>query len=203
MIALIVLGSILLLLLILCVLPLTINFSYEHDLLFKIKYAGITLVNNEKESSHKKHSSKNIEKKAPQKKENFISKIYKQKGLLGTVRYFSDVITIILKKFFWLAKHFKIRRLKFDLIIATDDAARTAIQYGEVCAALYPLFTALQAFTNLKPKSININADFDKTKWEFKTHVLVKAKLCFWLVATIGVITQYLKLQRKECEKHE
>ena len=144
-----------------------------------------------------------MQKKPPQKKENFISKTYKQRGLIGTMRYFSEIIAIVFKKLWWLAKRFKFRHFQFDLTIATEDAARTAIQYGEVCAILYPVFSVIQASTNLKPKSININAAFEKTEWEFKTCILVKAKLFFWIVAIVGAVAQYLKLQRKECEKHE
>lgn len=201
MIALIVLGAIMCFLLILCLLPLTINLVYEHELMLKIKYAGIILFDGKKGSKPTVKSNKKQKNTTPQQKENFIKKTYKQKGLLGTVQYFSNILKIVLKRFWWLVKRFKFRQFEFDLTVATDDAAHTAIQYGEVCAALYPIFSVIQSTVDLKPKSVNINADFEKTKWEFKTRVLVRAQLLYWLIAVIGALTQYLKLQREECEK--
>ncbi len=201
MIALIVLVAIICFLILLCFLPLSINLVYEHKLMFKIKYAGITLLNSEKERKTTGNGNNKKESSPPQQKENFIKKTYKQKGLLGTVQYFSNILKIVLKKFWWLAKRFKFRQFKFDLTVATDDAANTAIQYGEVCAAIYPIFSIIQSAVDIKPKSVNINADFDKTNWEFKTCILVKAQLLYWLIAAIGALAQYLKLQRKECEE--
>lgn len=201
MIALIVLGAIICFLILLCFLPLSINLVYEHKLMFKIKYAGITLLDSEKDSKPTVNSHKKQKNIPPQQKENFIKKTYKQKGLLGTVQYFSNILKIVLKKFWWLAKRFKFRQFKFDLTVATDDAANTAIQYGEVCAALYPIFSIMQSTIDFKPKLVNINADFDKTNWELKTCILVKAQLLYWLIAAIGALAQYLKLQRKECEE--
>lgn len=199
MIVFIILGSIICFLLLLCLLPLTINLMYEDEFVFKIKYAGITLFNSEKEAKPKANNHK--KSTTPQSKDNFIKKTYKQKGLFGTVKYFSNILTIVLKKLCWLVKRFKFRQFKFELTVATDDAARTAIQYGEVCAALYPIFSILQSTLDFKPQTVNINADFDKTKWEFKTCILVRAQLVYWITAAIGMLVQYLKLQRKECEK--
>lgn len=200
MIVLIVLGAIICIFLVCCFLPLDINLVYDDQLTFKIKYAGITLINSEKNSKPTVKHKKNT---APQQKENFIKKTYKQKGLSGTVQYFSSILLTVVKKFWWLAKRFKFRQFKFDLTVGTDDAARTAIQYGEVCAALYPVFSIIQSSVDFKPASVNINADFEKTKWEFKTCVLVKARLMYWLTALIGILVQYFKLQREECEKNE
>lgn len=90
-----------------------------------------------------------------------------------------------------------------DLTVATDDAANTAIQYGSVCAVLYPVLSLLQSTVDLKSKEVNINADFEKSKWEFKTSILVKAQLIYWIIAAIGTLKQYYKLQRKEREKYE
>ncbi|MBE6810647.1 MAG: DUF2953 domain-containing protein [Ruminococcaceae bacterium] len=201
MITLIVLGAIICFLLVLCFLPLSIDLVYEDDCVFKIKYAGITLINSEKSIKAKAKNHKKDTNTTPEKKDNFIKKTYKQKGMSGTVKYFSNILSIVLKKLWWLLKHFKFRKFKFDLTIATDDAANTAIQYGEICAALYPIFAVVQSVLDVKPELVNINADFEKTNWEFKTCVKVRAGLIYWLIASIGALAQYFKFQRKECEK--
>lgn len=207
MIALIILGAIVGLLLILLFLPLTIDLSYGSEFLIKIKYSGITIFDNKK--GHKKEKAKTQKKKITSKqaesseKDNFFKKTYKQRGLMGTIHYFSVILKIVIKKIFWVAKRFKFRRFKFDLTVATQDAADTAVKYGEVCAVTYPVFSLLQSVTNFKPQEVNISADFDKTKWEFKCAILVRTSVIYWIIAGISVLIEIFKIQRKESEKNE
>lgn len=207
MIALIIIGAFLALLFTLLFLPVTVDLAFNGKLLLKIKYLGIILFDNSKKSTAKKLKKKNIKNEnnsnAPQKKDNFIKKTYKEKGLIGTVSYFSEIFAIVAKRLWRVIKRFKFRKFKVDIIVATTDAANTAIQYGRICAAVYPLISFLQSVTNLKPKNINLSADFDKTTSEFRTSILVKTQVIYLLIAAVGILSQFLKLERKEREKHE
>ena len=84
MITLIVLGAIICFLLVLCFLPLSIDLVYEDDCVFKIKYAGITLINSEKSIKTKAKNHKKDTNTTPEKKDNFIKKTYNK-------YYFSDL----------------------------------------------------------------------------------------------------------------
>lgn len=207
MIALIIIGAIVGLLLIAIFLPITIDVSYDSEFLIKIKYSGITVFDNKKSEKKQKNKykkqSKPNKKSAKTKKDNFFIRTYKQKGLMGTIKYFSTILKIVLKKLMWLLKKFKFRRFKFDLTVATSDAADTAIKYGEVCAATYPVFALIQSVADFKPKDINISADFDKSKWEFKCETLVKTSAINWIIAGISVLIEIFKIQRKESEENE
>lgn len=203
-IALIIIGAIICLLFLLLFLPLSVDLVYKSELVLKIKYFGIIVFNSKKRKKFKKKkTSASTEKKTSKKEDNFIKKTYKQKGLLGTISYFSDILAIVFKKFWRVIKRFEIRRFKLNLIVATSDAANTAIKYGEVCAAVYPPLAILQANADFKPKNINISADFDRNKSEFDISFLIKTRLFYWLIAAFGVLRQFLKLQRKEREKYE
>jgi len=203
-IALIVLGVIIFILLILLFLPLSVDLKYENNLLLKIKYSGITLFNSEKnfgiKKSHKKKQK--TENDAP-KKENFLKKTYKQKGLLGTIGYFSEVFILIFNKICWVVKTFKFRKFTLNINVATSNAAETAISYGRICSSVYPVISFLETNTDFKAKEININADFDKNDSYFKLSTMIKTKLFFWLIAAVCLLFNFLKLQRKEREKYE
>ncbi len=205
-IALIIIVAIISLILLLLFLPLTVDLTYKKEFMLKIKYLGITIFSNKKRTKTKKNNKKasaSSDKKSAKKEDGFVKKTYKQKGLLGTISYFSEIFTIVFKKLWRVIKRFEIRRFKLNLTVSTSDAANTAIKYGEVCAAMYPALSLLQANTDFKPKNINISADFDKTKSEFSISFLIKTKLFYWLIAVFGVLKQFLKLQRKEREKYE
>lgn len=203
MIALVIIGIIIFLVALLLILPLTVDLRYDNDFALKIKYVGITIFNNGKKAKPKKVKKSKKNAKPSKKKDNFIVSTYKQKGLMGTVSYFSEILKLILKKSLWLLKRLKFRKFNVDLTVASGDAATTAINYGRVCAATYPVLALLEANANFNSKSVNINANFDKTKWEFNASIIIKAKLVFWIAAVGMAISEYFKLQRKESEKYE
>ncbi len=209
MIALIIIGAIILLLAILLFLPVKIDLAYDKHFVLKIKYSGITVFNNQKKPKQKKTRKKPAKQtaekknKATKKKDNFIVSTYKQKGLLGTIDYFSKILALVFKKLWWLVKRFKFRKFKLNLTVATNDAANTAIKYGKVCAACYPTLSLLQTFADFKAKEINISADFDKKESDFKISFIVSTRLVCLITVTISAIAQYLKLQRKESENNE
>ncbi|MDO4607899.1 MAG: DUF2953 domain-containing protein [Clostridia bacterium] len=206
-IVLIVLGVILALLLALLFLPLTVDLSYKQKFVLKVKFSGITIFDNQKKSKRKPKSKKpsaaqdTETKKQP--KDNFLKKTYKQKGLIKTIKYFAEILTMLFKKFFWVIKHFKFRKFSLDLVVATPDAANTAIQYGGICSAVYPIIAFLQSNTDFKAKAINISTDFDKIESEFSIAFSVTTRLFFWIIATISAFFNFSKIQRKEREKYE
>ncbi len=206
--SLIILGVIICLLLLLLFLPLTVDVNYENEFVLKIKYSGITFFDSEKRvklkkaKKRKRKSQEKMKDNAP-KKENFFKKTYKQKGLLGAIQYFSKIFVLIFKKLWWVIKRFRFRKFKFNLSVATGDAANTAINYGKICSALYPTISFLETNADFKSKQININADFDKIESEFQIAASVTTRLFFWLVAAIAALFGFLKLQRKESEKYE
>ncbi|MBQ8794017.1 MAG: hypothetical protein IJZ63_04665, partial [Clostridia bacterium] len=85
--------------------------SYDSEFLIKIKYSGITVFDNKKSEKKQKNKykkqSKPKKKSAKTKKDNFFIRTYKQKGLMGTIKYFSAILKIVLKKLMWLLKKFK------------------------------------------------------------------------------------------------
>ena len=209
MIVLIVLGAIALILLLLLFLPLTVYLSFDNKFVLKVRYFGIMVYDNTKKQKPKiseKHGKKVKHKKGnktPAQKDNFIISTYKQKGLLGSIKYFCGVLQIVLKKLWWIVKRLKFRKFKLDLKVATPDAAQTAIQYGKICTAVYPVISLLQTNSDFKLSEINVSADFENQKSEFAVAINVTTRLFFCLVAVFSALTQFLKLQHKEREKYE
>ncbi len=206
-ITLIVLGVILALLSALLFLPVALDLAYKQKFVLKLKISGITIFDNQKKSKRKqkikkKKTSQNTQTKK-QPKDNFFKKTYKQKGLTETVKYFAEILNMLLKKLFWVIKHFKFRKFSLDLVVATPDAANTAIQYGGICSAVYPIIAFLQTNTDFKAKSVNVSADFDKHKSQFEISFLLKTRLLFLVIAAIATLFDFSKIQNKESEKYE
>lgn len=206
MTALIILGIIVAIILFLLFMPLNFDLVYDGDLFIKFKYLGITVFDDQKSEKKARKPQKQktkSEKSTPSKKDNFFVKLYKQKGLLGAIGYCSDIAKIVLQNLPRIFKKIKFRKLKLDLTVATDDAANTAIRYGEFCAVLYPVLSLLQSIIDLKPHEINIKPDFDKTETEFKGAVIAKAPAIYFIIVLISISKEVNKLKYKESEKNE
>lgn len=201
----IVLGAIIVVLITLLILPVKLKVDYDKELTFTIKYLGFTLLDSEEEDKESKKVLKKVQSTALPTDKESIKSTYKQKGITGTIKYYGDVLLLILKRLRWIIRFVKIRKFVFDLSIASDNAADTAIEYGEVCCVIYPIISFIQTNTNFKFKTdnINISPDFDSTDSKLKASVLVKAKLIICLIAIAGLLWDYTKKQRKESEKNE
>ncbi len=85
------------------------------------------------------------------------------KTVSDTVNKVVTAISLFAGQVAWLFKRFKLRKLKVTAVCAGDDAADAAIEYGLVCAAIYPMSAYLD--TNIKTKKnvqeINIGCDFN------------------------------------------
>lgn len=199
----IVLGAIIVVLITLLILPVKLKVDYDKELTFTLKYLGFTLLDSEEEDKETKKVLKKVQSTALPTDKESIKSTYKQKGITGTIKYYGDVLLLILKRLRWIIRFVKIRKFVFDLSIASDNAADTAIEYGEVCCVIYPIISFIQTNTNFKFKTdnINISPDFDSTDSKLKASVLVKAKLIICLIAIAGLLWDYTKKQRKESEK--
>lgn len=105
-------------------------------------------------NKHRK-KKKTSEAKASKKKQKSSTS-----DMLDFLSYITDFLRHILKGFF---KRLKIKVAKINIIVATDDAAKTAITYGIVSQAVSYLLEVLNNVTNFKrafKSEINVLSDF-------------------------------------------
>lgn len=209
MIAWIVILSVVFLLFVLLFLPVTADLSYVKEFSYRIKYAGFVLLDSEKKVDIKKVKRKQKKsddtsaQKSSGKEDNFFKKTYKQKGLLGSIRYFSEILMMLLKKLWFVVKRLKFTRFKLHITVATDNAASTAIEYGRICSAVYPILAFLQTNADFKSKEVNVSTNFGKTESIVTASISVTTRLIYFLIVAVSAIFEFLNLQRKEREKYE
>ncbi len=208
MIALIILGALLILILLIFFLPVNVFVSFKNDFFVKIKFAGIKLfeIPKEKDKSKTSKSDKKPEKKSVQKAEQPVFKqskelflFLKEKyGFFGAVKkvllFLGNILTHIKK----LLRHIKIEKIKLAITVSGDDAASTAIEYGKVCSAAYPVLSFLDSFSSISFKQIDINSDFTENKKEFEFSLNVKLQIIYMLIAAFKIYSEYKNFTLKE-----
>ena len=107
-----------------------------------------------------KKTKKSAPAKAKKKDAAAPKKKKSKRDIIGLVKLILKLVGAVLRKF---PKHFRVRILRYQIVIGTKDAAKTAILYGAVTGLSAQLFELLKKGTRfrIKKKSdVNVYADF-------------------------------------------
>lgn len=162
------LGLILLLLVLLCSLKLSLQAGYCQTLLLKVGIGPVKLNLSDSMQMSKEEAEEFTEKKKkkkaakpkekPKKKQVKPPKYTEKPALTEIITAFKDLAVGILTRF---AKHIKLEELRLRVLAASDDAAKTALEYGSFCAAAGMIQTAAEALPRTDPKKVNIAVECD------------------------------------------
>ena len=183
MTALIVLGCILLFFIFLLSIKVKIVIAYSEEIALTVHVLGLKikiLPAKKKKGAHsmsakkaekikKKLRAKRLKKneaarkKAAKKEEEKLHKTEKQKKSLPEILYMINLVRAlaakVIKKFF---KYLRIDIVKLKVVVATGDAASTAVAYGAVTQAINLLFPTLEQVKNFSlPKDSDMDVRID------------------------------------------
>ncbi len=125
----------------------------------------------EKEEKTKKAEKGNKQdKKDKKKKSNPVVKwlrgLYKKGGVDAIIEAFKKIASLVGNVLKPIFRHIKLRSLKINVVVASDNAADTAVNYGRLCAGVYPALTVILSVVKYDDYTVNICPDFDKTALE-------------------------------------
>lgn len=127
----------------------------------------------------------NKKKDKKEKKETLSEKIDKLKDLIGKAKIIWSVSKNHLKKIF---THIYLDDLMIDFIIASDDAYKTAMNYGKINAAVYNAITAVRLLFPIKIKTVDIVCDFERKEPVYDCELKVTVRPATILSAAFGIL---------------
>ncbi len=143
------------------------NISYQDEMIVVIEYLFLKFqVYPEKPP-----------KKGEEEKEDKDKKKLKIVNVQKFIRFVQRIIQMISGIIGDILKKCKIKLLQINIIVASEDAAQTAIQYGEVCAAVGTALGVFQAFIPPKKYDIHIAPDFTKTEFLLDLKIIMSLRL--------------------------
>lgn len=185
MLLLYILLGIILLLTIILLLPIRFKARHEKDwfVALYIAFVKLQLVppkpkkpKKKKKSPNDKSENKTTDQK--KKKQNIIQK-NGLPWLIEMVERTAKLASGVLKDFF---RKLIIKKLLLSIIVAEDDAAKTAVNYGYYCSVVYPAIGIITKNAKCKKYGIDILPDFDeKATSSFELNLEVKIR-AIWLV---------------------
>ena len=185
----IILAIILLIISVILFSKVKVFLAFHGQLEYFVSFLGFKVFSSEiKDKNTQKTDGKKAEKK---KKDNFFKRLQKKRGFTGAVKELADFALKALKKLMRLLKHFSFRKIFLDVTVATESAADTAIEYGAVCSAVYPLATIFNSIADVKFRKIDISADFNSANPEVKFEFEVGTSFFYLLIFAFSIFKEY------------
>ena len=194
MIALTIISAVVFLIVLLLFLPISLDIKYTDSFFMTVRFAGIRIFKIEPGQDIKKpKSDAESDKKAEKQAENPFKKLNREKGFKVALSEITSFIKALILRIKKQLRHIKITNLFLGKKVATDDAALTAIYYGAVCSAVYPILSLLDSLSNIAFKQIDSRADFESAKPDFA----FSARLFFLLAAAIAALSEFNKFKTR------
>lgn len=216
----IIFGCIVLFLVILFRQSITVTVDYENKLDLKVKFLFFTIypAKPKKKKKPKKQKKKKFadkteepanattEKDNPENKDEdnkSDSDTEKTDGKKKKKKFSLDIEMIMdyvesawppVKKLF---KKIRWYDVYVDWVVASDDAAKTALMYGSICSFMYPFFKWLTTYFTAHVKEVNIEPDFSKEKQDIFIYFVLKLRLSTALACIIWLLWRVLKTYLK------
>lgn len=212
----IIFGSIILLIVLLLIQSVKATICYENGKLdLKVKFLFITIFplkprkpkkNKRKkrtETVQKKAETEQVESPMPTKNETPKKAVSKNKGKPKKAGFNFDLDMIMdyvrtasppVKRLF---KKIRVRDLYIDYVVGTDDAAKTAIKYGTICAAIYPIIEWLTTYFSVQAREVKIDADFSHETDNVFAYCVVKLRLGTAFFCAIWFLIKFSKVYLK------
>lgn len=152
---------------------------------------------------------KKQEKKALAKKEKEAAKKEKEKTKekkplsqrISDIKLITDLVLMALGKFFG---HLRIKMTRINIVVASEDAAITAVAYGAISQSLNILLPALESVKNFKSldkADIDVRADFLSSTPEFDVEISLSIRVWHILHAGLAALVKFIKKKLKDADK--
>ena len=123
----------------------------------------------------------------------YIKNLMEKKGLAGAVYELIDIFHLLLKKFMRLLSHITVKNFNLKICVGSEDAAATALEYGAVCAVVYPTLGLAESLMKFKKQKIDISCDYKSENSVLEMNAILKIRLIFLITAGISFVLSYIK----------
>lgn len=127
-----------------------------------------------------------------EKKENIFLKFYNNQGFDGVVQLIRNAANSLGKLMTSLKKHIVIRELYLWMTVSSDDAAQTAIDYGNLCQTVFPSLSFICSNLTVKKYDVEIEPDFIGIKNNAQFAFSISVRPIFILNAVIVLAVRLL-----------
>ena len=203
MVGIVIASAFLLLILLILFLPVNLFLAFDNHFSFSVKLSFFRLFSSVEPSSEKQEAREETEVPKEEKKKNkdsLLRQLFRKKGMTEGAKELLTFAGKVLRSLKRFLKHITFHHICLKLAVADEDAARTAILYGEICSAVYPCLSFLDQASNVKYKDISISTDFAASEIKPEFFAVISTRVFFLLVSAARVFIEFLSF-RKQVQK--
>lgn len=215
MIALYIILGVLLLLFLLTLFNVWVLANYDNELKLSVRIAFVEFQlvppkpkKKKKKKKKPKDSTKKKKKKKPEEKpkkeKSFnIMDYVKEKGVSGILNIVKRVSKLAAGALKDLFSKITVKKLSLFIRIAGEDAADSAVKYGQLCSVLYPSLKVIAEVVTVEDYDIDVEPDFsDEPKTVAKGEVVARIRIISILIVVFKRGFEALRLILKAKPKH-
>lgn len=126
-------------------------------------------------------------------------------GVSATAAQIADILKQLLGRIVWILPRCRLNRLRLTAVCTGEDAAEVAMEYGAVCAVVYPLVGYLETLIPTRPRGEDIRVLCDLSQEESGFHADVKLSVRIFHVvrALLHIIRENVKNEVYREVNHE
>ena len=134
------------------------------------------------------------EKKAKEKpaKPNPLKAFWQNEGIDGVIALLKEMARIVSGMFRSVFKHVFIDKLFLQMYIGSGDAAKTANDYGKVCAEVFPALGAICSVMKVRKYDVDLSPDFLANQNETELHTVITLRPIFVTNAAVVMAVRLL-----------
>ncbi len=208
-----ILFGVMALLLLLLLMPVTVRIIYDEQLKLRAYYGCIPIYRYpskrpQKPKPEKAEKAKKAEKgdKAPNALAKGLEETLKEQGVAGAAAYLRDIAHLTGTIFRHLLAAIVVDRQEMQIVVATGDAAETALLYGRLCGVIYPAQALIERYVRIRRRQIEVAPNFTLEQGYVKGavtfHVIPLRLLVAILIFAAAWIWKYNNPKIKETAKH-
>lgn len=161
------------------ILPINIEFRYDDgEIDFKIKVLFMRIDKLVKWFSEKKD-------KAPKKEPKKEKRDKKLKDIQNAAKYVKALVSTSGKIIKMVLKALKLKKLNLRIVVGSEEASKTATNYGALCAAVYPAASAFIACNEPKSYDISVTPNFVAEKIKIFADLQLRTRIINFLIIII------------------
>ncbi len=188
--------------LILLMCPLKVYLDYDGDVKLKIGYLFLKFqLIPEKPKKKKKPAKKQDEKKEKSqpkpKQPGRIKRLIDRHGLDGLIEILKEICEVVVDVLKGLSKHLYFTRFNIRICVVGEDAADTAIKYGYVCSAVYPVISVLREHSVIKKFNTDISAGFLAEKTAAEMELTAKIRPLYLIPIVLSALIKMIAVLAK------
>lgn len=107
-----------------------------------------------------------------------LEKSIEQNGFMATMVETCRILGDLLKEVVHLLRYCTAKKMNISVVCAEQEAAETAIRYGQCCAAVYPLVGMLSSVMKVRKKArhVDVQCDFSGGEPSFSYDFLIMVR---------------------------